>query len=851
MILEGLRKMLGAISVGAVRLAAGVVGGIADLFITTVDEAYAALEKAMDRKLIADMSAKINTKLDVSEAESAITGAYDTLRKALKTDLLTEEQITEIENMIGEDYGKIYAKLRSFGLSDEDAQPIAESMTKAGELIAAALKTDLLTEEQIAEIESMIGANYDTIYAKLKSFGLSDEDAAPIAESMTKAGELIASALKTDLLTEDQITQIEGMIGESYDKIYKKLKSFGLSDDDAKPIAESVVAAGKTVMAELEKLDLKVKPATVLRWMREAKGSRVKLRAQLKKAGLSQQDIEEVLKVYEKMGTDLVNGAPNLADEIYKALTDGKKDDKEELKNLNDTELGKNLSAIETWLNAELAKLDTDSADYPQKVAQLREQAEAYKAEAQALHTEMAALIDNLANQPSAVVQAKLKEFEGYEERINALTEKLGIVNEQARTVGQRSYNLTRAGATTDTNTIAEGVQYAYQNYKLDLQTIEDEAKKAKEKADAAWEKGFMSDKEHREKESEIEKDVETKKNAVLEAYKAQFAELMQGIREAFWDSSPVEVSTVTSVGAKSIISELLDQFLTEFEETEVTPERQAEMEAIIRQKYQELLGKDVEEDSLRGLTYPGMIALQQILRDQITESLGGLEGEENPYLTALEGIFGSEAVAPLQIDTSTVEGKMRTAMGDVGQAGVDGLSDKKDAMSTAASEVAGAAVEKADVQDEMKTSGVNSGKGWIEGWESKQDDMVNAAYKAGQAVHKAFARGQQEGSPSKLFKRSGLYSGQGWEIGFKESMARAIRTARSISSGLVSAVNLPARFSLPDFSQSITAALAAADAQPQPVYLDGQQIAAIQRNNNNVAITRHNRRVIMGYGGK
>ncbi|MEA5068864.1 MAG: tape measure protein, partial [Christensenellaceae bacterium] len=263
MILEGLGKMLASVGLGLIRMAGGIIDSVVGLFFTTADEAWTALQKGMDRDVLAGMSAKINAKIDVSAAETAITGAYDVLRKALKTDLLTEEQVAEIEKMIGDDY----------------------------------------------------------------------------------------------------------------DKVYAKLKSFGLSDEDAKPIAEKVAEAGKTVTAELEKLNLKVKPGTVLKWMRDANGNRVKLRASLKKAGLTPEDIESILKVYEKMGTDLVDGAPNLADEVYKALTDGKPDDKGALKALNDTELGKNLKAVEDWLTEELAKLNTDSADYPAKVSELKEQA--------------------------------------------------------------------------------------------------------------------------------------------------------------------------------------------------------------------------------------------------------------------------------------------------------------------------------------------------------------------------------------------------------------------------------------------------------------------------------------------
>lgn len=93
----------------------------------------------VDTTYSAEIQAGIDAKIDTSEAENAIEAAYDTIRQALESSPLTEEQKAALLNMLGDDADEIKNKLMEFGLSDEEAQSIADAISSGGATIVDAL----------------------------------------------------------------------------------------------------------------------------------------------------------------------------------------------------------------------------------------------------------------------------------------------------------------------------------------------------------------------------------------------------------------------------------------------------------------------------------------------------------------------------------------------------------------------------------------------------------------------------------------------------------------------------------------------------------------------------------------
>lgn len=154
-----------------------------------------------------------------------------------------------------------------------------------------------------------------------------DVDIGPAESAIETAYGNIRAALATDLLTDEQKALIESMIGSDYDSIKAKLLSFGLSEGDASSIAGTITESGETIKAEIAKLDIGVDSDTVMKWFAQAGGSRIRLKSALKQSGLSTEDQNEIIGLYDKMTDNITGSLPNVVDEIYTTLTNGKASD--------------------------------------------------------------------------------------------------------------------------------------------------------------------------------------------------------------------------------------------------------------------------------------------------------------------------------------------------------------------------------------------------------------------------------------------------------------------------------------------------------------------------------------------
>lgn len=130
--LKGFANLFKSVATGADKLAEGLFNGIAQAFHQGKTQIMGVW---VDTETSANIAMQITGTVDTEPAETAASEAWQRVRDALSTPLLTEAQKDEILGMIGEDYDAIKQKLISFGLSAEDAEPIAKAVTDAGDAI--------------------------------------------------------------------------------------------------------------------------------------------------------------------------------------------------------------------------------------------------------------------------------------------------------------------------------------------------------------------------------------------------------------------------------------------------------------------------------------------------------------------------------------------------------------------------------------------------------------------------------------------------------------------------------------------------------------------------------------------
>ena len=170
----------------------------------------------------------------------------------------------------------------------------------------------------------------------------------------------------------------------------------------------------------------------------------------------------------------------------------------------------------------------------------------------------------------------------------------------------------------------------------------------------------------------------------------------------------------------------------------------------------------------------PAFAAAAETLRAAFTEGYlrPGFEGADWEGLSArLAGRF-------LQAGTLGAQALAATAplLSAAGQLATSGVPQAMDASSAAAA------------------SGRDTAGGWVSGFESRVGAMRAAARAAARSVTSAFNSALGIASPSKVFQRSGRFTGEGFILGYEESIREAQRTVRGLTSGLVSAAALPAQ---------------------------------------------------------
>ena len=186
------------------------------------------------------------------------------------------------------------------------------------------------------------------------------------------------------------------------------------------------------------------------------------------------------------------------------------------------------------------------------------------------------------------------------------------------------------------------------------------------------------------------------------------------------------------------------------------------------------LLDPEALLQSLRAALETDFSAAAEALRAALTEGYlrPGFEGVD------WEGFAArfAEALAQTGMQGAQALAATAPALGEAGRAATAEVPAAMDASSSAAG------------------AGRSTANGWISGFESRVGAMRASARAAARSITSAFNGALGIASPSKVFRRSGRFSGEGFILGYEESIREAQRTVRGLTGGLVSAATLPAQ---------------------------------------------------------
>lgn len=474
----------------------------------------------------------------------------------------------------------------------------------------------------------------------------------------------------------------------------------------------------------------------------------------------------------------LLNNINNVYENVKKALTDGEADTPE----------------VVAQLKTDVADL---FADANTRIEGMGDEAGTYAEELKTLETETTAWIESMAGKSTEYVNQHLGELEQIQTRVEEVIAKINEGNAAVRDENKGNYDLTRAGATTNQDTIAKGAAWAYTNRAIDLQEIKDNAAAQMAEIDQAFADGLMSSAEHLAAEDKINAEMDSKIQAAEETYKARIGELIQGIIQAFAESNPEQANLVQGLLANLDLQEQVNQVYEGLQNETIDP---AQAQAALQSIYDKMFGDGVYTAEMPGQAVKD---LSQKLGSQIGEAMEQLDPSDLGLVDTLNELLSGEAGAALDVDTSGMEGVFKAAMVAVGSAGADGLTEgiqaQQETVNSAATET-GQGVEEAIKatlgEDTFAQVGEAVGQGLTNGVESKKDPLLAKA----RTITSATTGTVKSGLSLSTYKEIGQNIGQGLINGMDSKLyaikAKAAQLARAAEQGVKEAgeIHSPSR---------------------------------------------------------
>lgn len=174
-------------------------------------------------------------------------------------------------------------------------------------------------------------------------------------------------------------------------------------------------------------------------------------------------------------------------------------------------------------------------------------------------------------------------------------------------------------------------------------------------------------------------------------------------------------------------------------------------------------------------------------------QGVGARKGNE--YAAGVKGTQGAASSAGRTIADASKKGAAGVNASETGKTlgsqYAKGVSSKQGEASTSGKNLAGKAKSGAGSVS-ANGSGQNFGQGFVNGIGSRLAAAFNKAKELAKRALAGLRAGQQEGSPSKLTRRSGGFFGEGYILGIQERTKEAIKAARELAARTVKALGEP-----------------------------------------------------------
>ena len=786
---------------------------------------------------------------------------------------------------------------------------LAKSVYKGVESTIAGLFTGI--EQAMHKGQSKIAGIWvdDTALAKY-NFDM-EIDVSPAKDKIAIAYSEIRDALKSDLLDDDQRKEIEDMIGESYDAIKDKLVSFGLSTEEAEPLAAQISEGSKVIAAEIDKLNVGADTETIQKWYQQADDSNVALMHYARAAGLSDDDVDEIVALYDRANGRLNTETPSFAQTIYEKLTDGLADDEQTVSGLKDEVqqwADGVLKDMEDGYNAALAELDPQAPDYATRLKELNTEYTTAKTEIETIKNDSLAIIDALAGQSTQSVEDAYQTIADIEGRINAIEERITALKGEALSQAEAAFKVVRSGAQADEMTISTAIKFKITQFKLDQQSAEDAYTETVTDLTDKLANRKITEGEYNLRMQSAAAERDAAVQAAQRSFNQAFYEIMQGIAESQGTSDALNAA-LKSMENEITISDLMGSLIDTEGNIDMSVANQ------LSQALASVLGDAFDADTFASYIQQGqegninimqtqldmlMTDVQDLTTASFEDALGGkiaeawkaaldadmltgtdfdVTGTEDQLRALFEAInvsdVGSDITAGIgkgmaDYDLSTdaarieknTERSLRSAfnshspaqtmvpIGNDVAAGVGQGMGEYDFNGDAAKMAQSA---KGAAGSALNGSGNSAGRmfsaGIARGILSGRSGVVNAALSIARAAVSAIKRELKIASPSKVTMELGRYTGQGFEQGMVESLNDAIRSAQSV----VGSMNLTPRLSALDLGSAFASAAGSiADAEgSRPIYLNvnGRTLATVTAADTRRAQNSYNRTIALGVG--
>lgn len=388
--------------------------------------------------------------------------------------------------------------------------------------------------------------------------------------------------------------------------------------------------------------------------------------------------------------TAFADSAASVYDEIGKALTDGKPDTEQVVNGLQENVTGLFSDVrenIETWYNDEMAKLDLSTAEGIAQAEELSRMRDEYIQKTSETEQATSEFVNTWAGASTTLVNQHIGELDALLGKITELNAEIATRSELARSAQRYSFDVVSMGQTTKTETIAEALNYAFLNWKLDADAIEQysseqfaAARKAFSDGGESWKEFLRSsdlaeqlgmDADYSDWEALFSANQQAQISSASEAYQNNLRAIFGGIFEAYGDTGEafqIDLSRYfTGKQAITGIESIFDMLDTSSLAT-MTPEQKASLQSSVDQLLQEYA-------AIVGEEFSGSGTIQKALESNDTMTLesvmNGLQSEIESMMAEFTGSLDETLASEIPGVAEALKMLLESGMME-GVAGVD-----------------------------------------------------------------------------------------------------------------------------------------------------------------------------------